>query len=70
VTFTSSSTARNFVDLVGSLPDPPPAVVSIGPVTSDTARALGLTVTAEATEHTIDGLVEAVLARLGRSPDA
>ena len=32
-------------------------MVSIGPVTSDTARELGLTVTAEAAEHTIDGLV-------------
>lgn len=67
VTFTSSSTVRNFVDLVGPLPDPVPPVVSIGPVTSDTARALGLTVTAEATEHTIDGLVTTLLTVFGRS---
>jgi uroporphyrinogen-III synthase len=38
--------------------------VSIGPVTSATARDLGLTVAAEATEHTIDGLVDAVCALL------
>jgi uroporphyrinogen III methyltransferase/synthase len=66
VTFTSSSTVRNFVDLVGPLPDPPPLVVSIGPVTSDTARELGLRVDAEATEHTIDGLVTTLLAALAR----
>ena len=66
VTFTSSSTVRNFVDLVGRLPEPPPPVVSIGPVTSDTARELGLTVTAEATEHTIDGLVATLTTLCGR----
>ncbi len=41
VTFTSSSTVRNFVDLVGPL-DPQPCTVSIGPVTTATARELGL----------------------------
>ena len=65
VTFTSSSTVRNFVDLVGPLADPAPTVVSIGPVTSDTARELGLTVAAEAAEHTIDGLVTTLCALLG-----
>jgi uroporphyrinogen III methyltransferase/synthase len=64
VTFTSSSTVRNFTDQAGPLPEPVPAVVSIGPVTSATARDLGLTVAAEATEHTIDGLVDAVCALL------
>lgn len=64
VTFTSSSTVRNFHDLVGPL-DPAPAVVSIGPVTSATAVALGLTVDREATEHTIDGVVEALVGLLG-----
>ncbi|HEV3452156.1 MAG TPA: uroporphyrinogen-III C-methyltransferase [Acidimicrobiia bacterium] len=60
VTFTSSSTVTNFCDAVGPL-DPQPLVVSIGPVTSETARARGLRVDAEATEHTIDGLVAALL---------
>ena len=35
--------------------------ISIGPVTSDAARAAGLTIAAEAREATIESLVEAVL---------
>jgi uroporphyrinogen III methyltransferase/synthase len=63
VTFTSSSTVTNFCDAVG--PDAVPVrVVSIGPVTSDTARERGLTVHSEADPHTIDGLVDAVCAVL------
>jgi uroporphyrinogen-III synthase len=65
ITFTSSSTVTNFCDLVGDLPDPVPPVVSIGPVTSATARERGLTIAAEADPHTIDGLVDAVVATLG-----
>jgi uroporphyrinogen III methyltransferase/synthase len=61
ITFTSSSTVTNFCDIVGELPDPQPTVVSIGPVTSKTAREHGLRVDAEATEHTIDGVVAALL---------
>jgi uroporphyrinogen III methyltransferase/synthase len=62
VTFTSSSTVRN---LVGALGDGLPEgarIVSIGPVTSDAAREAGLDVAVEATEHDIDGLVEALVA--------
>jgi len=59
VTFTSSSTVTNFCDAVGPVAAPP-RVVSIGPVTSETARERGLTVTAEADPHTIAGLVDAV----------
>jgi uroporphyrinogen III methyltransferase/synthase len=59
VTFTSSSTAKNFVDLAGT--DLGGArVASIGPITSATARELGLTVDVEAEEYTISGLVAAV----------
>jgi uroporphyrinogen III methyltransferase/synthase len=61
ITFTSSSTVTNFCDLVGSLPDPQPLVVSIGPVTSETARDRGLEVNVEADPHTIDGLVGALV---------
>ncbi|MDZ4828116.1 MAG: uroporphyrinogen-III C-methyltransferase [Actinomycetota bacterium] len=61
VTFTSSSTVTNFCDLVGDLSGAQPLVVSIGPVTSTTARARGLRVDAEADPHTIDGLVVALL---------
>jgi uroporphyrinogen III methyltransferase/synthase len=64
ITFTSSSTVTNFCDLAGPLPDPQPLVVSIGPVTSATARERGLRVDAEADPHTVDGLVAALLAAL------
>jgi len=64
VTFTSSSTVTNFCDAIGPL-EHCPAVVSIGPVTSATARARGLRVDAEADPHTIDGLVDALCAQLG-----
>jgi uroporphyrinogen III methyltransferase/synthase len=63
VTFTSSSTVNNFCDAVGPI-DKPLRVISIGPVTSDSARVRGLAVDAEADPHTIDGLVDAVLAAL------
>jgi len=65
LTFTSSSTVENFCKLldtpklVGSFPAM--KIASIGPVTSTTAKKLGLTVHVEATEHTIPGLVEAIL---------
>jgi uroporphyrinogen-III synthase len=68
ITFTSSSTARNFVALLG----PPNAkldgirLASIGPVTSSTLRELGLQVDIEAKEFTIPGLVEAICASLTR----
>jgi uroporphyrinogen III methyltransferase/synthase len=59
VTFTSSSTVRFFMES-GSLPDGA-RVVSIGPVTSQTARDLGLTVHVEAEKHDPEGLIDAVL---------
>jgi uroporphyrinogen III methyltransferase / synthase len=63
ITFTSSSTVQNFVGLVGAFDGDQPLVVSIGPVTSNTARELGLRVDVEADPHTIAGLVDALLAR-------
>jgi uroporphyrinogen III methyltransferase/synthase len=41
-------------------------VVSIGPVTSATAREHGLEVHVEAARHDIDGLVEALVADAAR----
>ncbi|MDQ3945475.1 MAG: uroporphyrinogen-III C-methyltransferase [Actinomycetota bacterium] len=64
VTFTSSSTVTNYLEVVGEGPHPP-VVACIGPVTADTARAAGLTVTVEAAEHTIGGLVRALVEALG-----
>ncbi len=61
ITFTSSSTVRNFVALLGkkSLPDGL-RLASIGPVTSSTLRELGLPVDIEASEYTIPGLIKAL----------
>jgi uroporphyrinogen-III synthase len=36
-------------------------VASIGPITSATARGLGIEVAVEASVYTVDGLVEAIL---------
>jgi len=60
VTFTSSSTVERFLRLVGG-DSMPPAVASIGPITSATAHEHGLSVDVEADPHTIDGLVAAVV---------
>jgi uroporphyrinogen III methyltransferase/synthase len=61
VTFTSGSTVRYFTAAAGP-PRDGTRVVSIGPVTSDAARAAGLEVHVEAERHDVDGLVEALLA--------
>ena len=66
VTFTSSSTVTGFLSVAGR-DAVPPTVVSIGPVTSATAREHGLAVAAEADPHTIDGLVAALVGVLGTS---
>ncbi len=59
ITFTSSSTVENFLDL--KLPWPAGMkVASIGPVTSATARERGLSVDVEAVQHDISGLVSAI----------
>jgi uroporphyrinogen III methyltransferase/synthase len=60
VTFTSSSTVRFFLDQGGAVPEDA-RVVSIGPVTSETAREHGLAVDVEAERHDIDGLIEALV---------
>jgi uroporphyrinogen-III synthase len=71
LTFTSSSTVRHFMqwrtecaahapmDLITH--NPQLKIACIGPVTSRTARELGLDVHIEASEFTIDGLVEAIV---------
>jgi uroporphyrinogen III methyltransferase / synthase len=67
VTFTSSSTVRFFLEAGGELPAGA-RLVSIGPVTSETARELGLRVDVEAGRHDIDGLVDALVADARESP--
>ena len=65
LTFTSSSTVRNFKALL-----PPErfesliegvCVATIGPITADTARELGFKVDITAQDYTIDGLCEAIV---------
>ncbi len=64
VTFTSSSTVTHFLEMLRDFNVPElldgVALASIGPVTSETLRQNGLTVSVEAKEYTIDGLIEAV----------
>ena len=64
VTFTSSSTVRNFAELLGTggtrmLKDV--VFASIGPVTSATLRELQLPVAIEAREFTMGGLIRAIV---------
>lgn len=61
VTFTSSSTVKNFLVLAGREALQGVKIASIGPVTSETARKHGLEVAAEASPYTTDGLIAAIL---------
>jgi len=70
VTFTSSSTVRNFVKMLDT-PDVKNLLAGvtlacIGPVTAVTAGEMGLEVAVVAREYTIEGLVEAILEYYGR----
>jgi uroporphyrinogen-III synthase len=63
ITFTSSSTVRNFVELLGARAANLDGIrlASIGPVTSSTLRELGLQADIRAKEFTIPGLVNAIV---------
>ncbi len=61
VTFTSSSTVRNLLGALGDRFPSAARIVSIGPVTSETAREAGLTVHVEAERHDVEGLIAALL---------
>lgn len=63
VTFTSSSTAKNFAELLGAKRAGLDGVLtsSIGPVTSATLRDIGFKVDIAAKEFTIPGLVAAIV---------
>jgi uroporphyrinogen III methyltransferase/synthase len=60
ITFTSSSTAKNFIAAAGAAGLDGVRVASIGPVTSETIRGHGLSVHAEARPYTIPGLIDAL----------
>ena len=65
ITFTSSSTVKNFATLLGKEHiaqfDQGVSVACIGPITAETARQYGFTVDIIAEEYTIPGLIEAIL---------
>ncbi|MBN2375592.1 MAG: uroporphyrinogen-III C-methyltransferase [Sedimentisphaerales bacterium] len=63
ITFTSSSTVRNFLGMIdlGKLSGKKFRVGSIGPVTSAIIKKSGLRLDVEAAEYTIGGLVEAIV---------
>jgi uroporphyrinogen-III synthase len=79
ITFTSSSTVRNFIALlksgsrrgqgagayIGEI-----KLASIGPVTSSALRELGLRVDLEAKEFSIPGLIDTMIANLNQPPQS
>ncbi len=67
ITFTSSSTVKNFLAMFERETDDLTkwmehvAVACIGPITADTARSLGLSVDIVAEQYTIDGLIDKII---------
>jgi uroporphyrinogen III methyltransferase/synthase len=68
VTFTSSSTVRRFAEALAGHDLARVRGVSIGPVTTATARELGVGVIAEAEDHDLDGLIARLSQAVGTSP--
>jgi uroporphyrinogen-III synthase len=68
VLFASGSAATAWFDALGTVV--PPVVVSIGPTTTAVAQRLGLKVTATAADHSLDGLVTALVGILAKDPRA
>ncbi len=71
VTFTSSSTVRNFIELVGGEAQArvlvqSVAVACIGPITAQTARDAGFPVAIMPNENTLPALVEAMAGYFGK----
>ena len=64
ITFTSSSTVRNLMEMLDGDKSALESslIACIGPVTAGTARELGLRVDLMAEEHTVEGLVDALVA--------
>ena len=65
ITFTSSSTAKNFASMVPADRLQGARVASIGPITSATLRELGLRVDVEAREYTTEGLIQVLVENRG-----
>lgn len=67
VTFTSSSTVRNFHAAVGEVPMDGVTVACIGPVTAETATELGYRVAVMAETFSVPGLVDALVTALPKA---
>jgi uroporphyrinogen III methyltransferase/synthase len=77
VTFTSSSTVKNFVTLLGINGSDElqnlmsgVSVATIGPITAKTAESYGLTVDVQPAEYTIPGLAESIVTYFSSPLDA
>ncbi len=69
ITFTSSSTVRNFVQLVGDFEKSPDGVkiACIGPITAQTSTEYGIVPDIVASENTIEALAAAIAEKLGKN---
>jgi uroporphyrinogen III methyltransferase / synthase len=65
ITFTSSSTVTNLIELIGPAALSGTKAASIGPVTSATLRNYSIEPRVQATEYTVAGLVDAILSATG-----
>lgn len=73
VTFTSSSTVRNFMAMLDDAGREMLAsrdIFCIGPVTAETAHEFGLNISAVASEHTLDGLIALMCKFYSRNQDS
>ena len=61
ITFASSSAVKAFVSMVDDLDEVKGKYISIGPVTTKTAKGLGLTVEKTAISYTARGIVEIIM---------
>jgi uroporphyrinogen III methyltransferase/synthase len=59
--FTSSSTVKNFCELIGDVPRGLKAA-AIGPITAETARSLGMDVVVTPSDYTVEALNDAIAA--------
>lgn len=75
ITFTSSSTVHNFVNIVGLdnalRINKKTKIACIGPITAKTAKEVGLSIDVVAKDYTIDGLIAAIInyLKLGHGED-
>jgi uroporphyrinogen III methyltransferase/synthase len=74
-TFTSSSTVRNFIELLGGAEEArrllkPVAIACIGPITAATVEEYGLSVAIKPPENTVPALVEAIVQHYGGRVEA